>query len=470
MGSKIAGSQENQMCLRLGWKSTLAAALLLLPLLTQTVLAHASERGQVLLLPTNYYIFGGATAVLASVLLAVFLPAPAVPATTPKIRLFSPPPWLAPVISLAICMVILVLLVDGVWGPPDPIGNPLPGFVWGIFWLGLSFITVLIGNIWHFLNPWRGLLWLTGRIKPMAAYPEWLGHWPAVAQFLVFAWVELVDPRPVDPGHLASLAAIYLFCNGAGAAVFGLGIWLEQADPFAAYFRMVGKLSPVEWSRRESGVLRLRWPGQGLLEARPATLSEAAFVILSLATVSFDGLSHTFAWVGALSLNPLEFPGRTAVVVQNSEGLAMMAVALAAAYLSAVTAIPRAARPGLVWAIVPIAVAYHLAHYLPDAPLEIMRALHSIGDALGRFDVVGFGKTEPPASLIMDQWAAHWFYRAQTGLIVAGHIAAVVIGHLRVSQLQLSRGRTFAAEAPLNLLMIGYTLFGLWLLSTAVIG
>ena len=64
---------------------------------------------------------------------------------------------------------------------------------------------------------------------------------------------------------------------------------------------------------------------------------------------------------------------------------------------------------------------------------------------------------------------AYSYARAQTGLIVAGHIAAVVIAHLRLSQLGLSRRRSLAAEAPLNLLMVGYTVFGLWLMSTPVI-
>ena len=61
---------------------------------------------------------------------------------------------------------------------------------------------------------------------------------------------------------------------------------------------------------------------------------------LVLATVSFDGLHLTFWWLARLGINPLEFPGRSAVTVANTLGL-LAAWALTAAAILATVALGR---------------------------------------------------------------------------------------------------------------------------------
>ena len=46
-----------------------------------------------------------------------------------------------------------------------------------------------------------------------------------------------------------------------------------------------------------------------------------AFVTLLMAAVSFDGLAESFWWLARIGINPLEFPGRSAVMLANSLGL-----------------------------------------------------------------------------------------------------------------------------------------------------
>ena len=55
-------------------------------------------------------------------------------------------------------------------------------------------------------------------------------------------------------------------------------------------------------------------PGAQILRAPPLAPGEAAFVALAIASVSFDGLAATFWWLARLGINPLEFPGRSAVL------------------------------------------------------------------------------------------------------------------------------------------------------------
>lgn len=436
---------------------------------------HASERGQIMLLPTELYILGGALAVLASVFLMIFLPAIArwkTPAGDFAIGRISP--VLNTLTSLASLAVLSILVLAGLFGPADPISNPLPGSIWSLWWFGFTLICLVFGNLWPLFNSWTGLVRLIGPSRPLFHYPAWLGRWPAIVFFFFFAWFELVYPAPDDPPRLAMAVTAYFAANLLGLYLFG-GEWMRKAEAFSIFFRMVGGLSPFQWSKRD-GVLSLRagLPGHGLLRTASADTGRTAFVLLALAAVSFDGLSQTFFWVDRLGLNPLDFPGRSAVVLANTLGLVLMPLSLALAYAIALQAGSLAARtrhaPDLVMAIVPIALAYHFAHYLPDFPVEAMKAAKALSDPFGTgLDILGTADLNPPASIMMDHRTATFIYRLQAAIIVAGHIMALTAAHLLALQSGASVRSTVLSQAPLNALMVLYTMFGLWLLSTPVI-
>jgi len=61
-------------------------------------------------------------------------------------------------------------------------------------------------------------------------------------------------------------------------------------------------------------------------------------------------------------------------------------------------------------------------------------------------------------------------YRVQTAIIVIGHIIATLTAHRIMSALMEDRRLAVISEIPLAALMVGYTVFGLWLLSTPQIG
>ncbi|TIR45879.1 MAG: hypothetical protein E5X53_36500, partial [Mesorhizobium sp.] len=88
--------------------------------------------------------------------------------------------------------------------------------------------------------------------------------------------------------------------------------------------------------RNAGGRLSLCWPGAKLSDAAPLSLSGIAFLLLALSSVSFDGLSKTFFWLGLFGINPLEVPGRTAVIGIGTVGLVLTFVLLAAAFILAI--------------------------------------------------------------------------------------------------------------------------------------
>ncbi|MDP3899100.1 MAG: hypothetical protein Q8Q62_20700 [Mesorhizobium sp.] len=436
--------------------------------------AHASDRGFVLLLPTGHYIAGGAFAVAASFVVLFFV-SPGVVAGLARLRL--PLARLRVdgrvIASLLSFLLLVILVAAGFTGSRDPLSNPLPLVVWTLFWIGLTIITGLFGNAFAWINPWYGpYRLLRHQAEPTAALRPWrFGYLPAILQFAGFAWFELVYPAPDDPWRLALVVALYWAVNFAAMLAFGYRAWSRYGECFSVFFRMVSRLAIFE--RTSDGRLRLCLPGGKLHAAAPLPTSGVMFLLLALGSVSFDGFMRTFAWLGFVGVNPLEFPGRSAVMLPNTLGLAAMVAALSAAYFLAVWAGRRLSGDGdwrraaslLVWSIVPIALAYHLSHYLVALLVNGQYALAALSDpfSLG-WNLFGTADNYISAGLVMGAEAAWVLWNLQAAAIVGGHVLAVVIAHGLASRLR--DGGAMLGQLPLTVLMVAYTVFGLWLLST----
>jgi hypothetical protein len=224
----------------------------------------------------------------------------------------------------------------------------------------------------------------------------------------------------------------------------------------------------------------LGWPGTALLEREPLPLSGVLFVLLTLSSVSFDGLSKTFWWLALGGINPLEYPGRSAVVDRNTIGLLLAFAALAICYWAAVRlgwilgrtrAAFTAALGTLVYSIIPISIAFHFSHYLTAFLVNWQYALIAASDPFGTgLDLFGLGHPHVTTSFLNTYGGVRLIWNLQTAVIVAGHIAAIVLAHLLALR-HFGDGRSAArSQLPLAALMVLYTLFGLWLLSTPTVG
>jgi hypothetical protein len=396
------------------------------------------------------YMLGGASAVLLSFAVIALLPLPFFS------RLLQPSsPRMAAeaqtVIPSAVTLVLLVVLVfAGYAGSRDPLQNPLPLAVWTLWWVGFTFLVVLAGDLWALLNPWRAAYRLA-RLPSFFRYPERLGYWPAVILLFAFAWFELIDPAPQDPARLANAVIAYALITLAGMVLFGEAAWLERGEAFCLFFRIVGLLSPATFKR--------------LLNVEVLPASAVAFILVMLAAVSFDGLSRTFWWLGLIGENPLEHPGRSALVVTNSLGLLATLAAIAGLYLF----VARRDYGRYVVALVPIAFGYHFAHYLPSFLVDVQLAARALSDpfALG-WNLLGARDLEPSVSFLSHHSTVHAMWNVQMAAIVAAHVAAVFIAHSLALRRHGSPRRAALSQIPMTVLMVGYTVFGLWLLSTPV--
>ena len=468
---------------------------ILLISIPSTVWAHAGERGFVMLLPTHLFMIGGTAIVAVTFVIALALPSLwAIDKVVRSSELFK---WrgnlallLPSYLSLAF---LIVLIVAGHLGSTDPLANPLPMVTWSLLWIGLVFAHVLLGNVWGFINPWRAIDHLLGLLSPEAKsapapilkYPMALGYWPAVALLIWLVWFENFSPSPQDPELLANVATGYLMLTVIGMRLFGRKIWLEHVEIFSVYFRMVSWLAPVKWTVDEfnggpaRGCASINWPCAQLITLKPLTASGTVFVLSALAAVSFDGFSHTFRWLGLIGVNPLEYPGRTYLIPFNTAGLIGACIALIFAYWGAVTLgfardrqVTKEKGLGrkLAISMVPIAFAYHVAHYLPAFLVEAQYAVRAVSDPFGvGWDLFGTTHMHIKGSLATHHLYIELIWYAQVAAIVIGHVAAILVAHIIALREAKAVSAPVYRQIPLTVLMVAYTFLGLWLLSAATV-
>ncbi len=360
----------------------------------------------------------------------------------------------------------------------DPNRNLAPTFVYVLFWLGVPLGSVLLGDVWRYLSPWRAIadawVWLRERrgrrAVPLGVYPERLGRWPGALAYFAFTALELAYTNPSDPRTLAVAILIYSYWALFGMAAFGREAWTRHGEGFAVAFSYLARLSPVAW---RCGGVHLRWPLTGLAgdERVPGSL---AFVAVMLGSVGFDGFSRTTAWQNVLvdvqSPYALDRPGLADLLTTlvNLGGLAAAVLLVALAYRVACalarygTRASRDLAPEFVLGLVPIAFVYALAHYFSLAVFQGQYLARLASDPFGRgWNLLGTATVLPNFAVVTPNTI--WY--VQAAALVAGHVAGLAVAHDRAVAIFRRREDALGSQLPMLGLMVLYTVAGLWILS-----
>jgi hypothetical protein len=198
-----------------------------------------------------------------------------------------------------------------------------------------------------------------------------------------------------------------------------------------------------------------------------------AFILLVLASVLYDGVLTTPEWAAAEQALLGLAPGLGAIGVRTIGLLAFWGVFLGA-YLAVTAAMGRiAARrsardvaTGFVFTLVPIAIAYHLAHYLAYLVTQGQYVIPLASDPFGYgWNLFGTAGYRVDIAVVGARFA---WYAAVTS-IVLGHIVAVYLADVRAHQIFPARSVALRAQVPLTGLMVAYTFVSLSILSEPIV-
>jgi hypothetical protein len=377
-----------------------------------------------------------------------------------------------------------VVVYAGLAGTDSQSDNLAPTAVYVGFWVGVPFATLLLGDVFRLLSPWRALGratgWLAGRVARGALpeplpYPDRLGQWPAAAGLVGFAICELCWAAATDPEPLAILMLVYLAIQLVGMSLYGVEPWTRRGDAFGVWFSLLARLAPL--ARRADGRLILRPPVIGAT-GLVALAGTTAVLITTIGTTAYDGakegpvfndmtgtLQDAFTGIGLSKGLGLEL----AFVV----GLAIALAVVTAIWTVGVLGMPRRdlrlSRIELgrrfVHTLIPIAAAYLVAHYFSLLAYN-GQALWSLAfDPLGDgSDLFGGAGSAIDYSIVSATAIAY----VQLGALVVGHVAALVLAHDRALVVYGSHRAATASQIVMLVVMVVFTILGIALLSEAL--
>jgi hypothetical protein len=468
------------------WLRLGLASLVLATAVSSPLYAHGFGQRYDLPIPLWLYLLGaGATVGFSFLLVAALVPA----------RRSGNRPWRLSlssggivgrlfVLAVRVAGITLfaVVVIAGLIGNQSPFKNIAPTMVWVIGWVGLSFASALIGDIWALVNPWNSLATFVEQhhqrrnprrssSAPPLSMP-WLDAWPAVILFLLFAWCELIWDGSDRPRSLALALLGYSAVTWAGMLLFGRSQWLRRGEIFSVAFGLFSRFAPLEAvADGERTRLFLRPYAAGLLSRDPASTALTCFVLLLLATVTFDGILETPNWAAlAVWLEPRGVDSATLATL----GLVGLPLAFLGIYLATITLTFRLVHSTkgvgelagwFITTFVPIALAYDVAHNLSFLALGVQYLIPILSDPLGiGWDLFGTKLYLIDTGVVT---ASLMWYTAIV-VIVGGHVVAVYLAHTQALRLFPNRTDALRSQTPLVVLMITYTMMSLWILAQPI--
>jgi hypothetical protein len=485
------------------------------------VYAHGFGMRYDLPLPLTLWIIGAAGAIALSFLIisiAVRTNAPVEAPTQPDHlgwRIDSGVTGKLRVVAQLCAVAALILVVAaGIFGDQTPTRNLAPTAIWIAWWVGFSYLSAFVGNVWSLVNPWSAVFdWCErlvsdshGSQRANVNWPKSLGVWPGIALFIVFAWLELIWEGRSIPRQLAWLAIGFSVLTWTGMFIFGRSTWLTHGDPFALAFGVLSKFGLTD-IRIEHGIcgtytadkenkggagtdldrdrchrgapetLILRTPGVGLIDNENISASFSVFVVVMLSTVTFDGLMATPFWQRVESALYVALPmfGDSRLAIINTVGLLVFCLTFMGVYRFVATLIahasgnritPDAASRAFVLTLVPIAIAYLVAHYLSYFLIQGQLLIRLASDPFGfGWNILGTAHFRPDIGIVGARFV--WF----TSLIaiVLGHVAAVSLAHIVALRRFEDHRLAIRSQIPMLVLMIAYTMMSLWIIAQPIV-
>ena len=286
------------------------------------------------------------------------------------------------------------------------------------------------------------------------------------------------------------MVLVYCAITWSGMFIFGRKTWLNHGETFALIFSVLARFAPIEACVCAAQLnCDLRPYGVGLLVNKPVHVSMMALVILMLATVTFDGFSETAVWANIAGIVSEYLSAQASAsapdyirTIVYTLGLAAIALIFLSIYLACAWMMLGAAGNDhrsngerydtvqiaslFVFTLVPIAIAYHLAHYLSFLLMAIQYLIPLASDPLG----LGWDLFDTARYIIkIGVVDARTVWYVSVTAIVIGHIAAVCLAHAMALRVFKDNQAALRSQYPMLALMVGYTMVSLWIIAQPIV-
>lgn len=464
-----------------------------------SVHAHAFGRTYSLPVPVWLYMYGTVAALLLSVIVCALL---VTAEGTAKSGLAEPSRsfktgstihgLLRPIRWGSVALLAFSIFT-GLFGIRNAYFNFNMTFFWIICFLGLLYLSALIGDFFKLINPWDNLIQIIQARLPFSfqgrqTYPESWGLYPALALYVVLIWIELF--AATTPWSLSWVLLAYTLLNCLAAWWWGREAWFSKGEVFNVLFGFAARMSPWSFSPLKnsfSNAIQIRKTGwcRALLNQPVTHLSTLLFVLFMLSSTAFDGLKETVIWKDVFWGNI--YPWLAPQLGDNTIVMYPLFKQLEMAFDSMVMGLSMFVYFSLYWvcmvcirwltgsqhstrelalrftlSLVPIAFVYNFAHYYT--------LLFTQGVHMPRLMIDPFGwgwnpldvKSILPKPIFLD---GGWIWHSQVAVIVLGHIVSVYLAHVEALHLFQNSKQALWSQIPMLVLMIFLTSMGLWIMA-----
>jgi hypothetical protein len=448
-------------------------ALLFAPIITS---AHAFGQQYTLPLPFSLYAMGATLALVGSFIFLGLYSDPVradspyvIRRYTSRMGVFS---FIGGLLSVSILIGTLILVL---FGSNDFFTNPAPILFWIALMLGVTYVSAIVGGMWRFINPFEHIVRFFLRLHvPLRPYPKGFAYVPALIFYYILIWFELLSyGLGASPWVIGAMLIMYLVISFIGAYVYGVEDWFQFGDMFNAFFGVIGYFAPIQiypstGSGQAGGGVDVMPPGERLIERSVANLWLLLFILFMLSSTAFDSLQETQIWWTIMYHFPIQVDLYS---FERALALAASPLVFFAFYGAAILLMKTAVRTAksfttlalrFGYSLIPIAVAYNFAHYFMILVNESQTLYAQISDPFAT-GMNLFGTADYQVNIAFISAQAVWYTQIST--IVIGHIIATYVAHRIALREFDSRSKVIVGQLPILLLMVLYTVFGLWILS-----
>lgn len=338
-----------------------------------------------------------------------------------------------------------------------------------LFWVGLivgtTALCTVVGGAWEGADPWatlEGYYRIDEEDDRDPLDPPW---WVGPALVYALFWFELVSGYGFEPAGV--LGALVVYSVLSFSLRHRLGDRWRLVDPLSILFGFASATSPLDL--RDDGI-HYRGLG-GIDRSEPMSRALFASIFVLLASTTLDNVTETVGWSTFVRSTGLDaLPGEVV------ESLAFVAFALSflAPFLGAIAAGGTRARGSASlygaarsfgWSLVPIGVAYVIAHNAPLLLTGIPEAVRTLSDPFGYgWNLLGTAELwsgfSPSPQLV-------WY--VEIALIVGGHVLGVLAAHRTAVRVAGDHKSAIRSQYALTALMSVYTIATLWLLAQPLV-